>query len=40
MPLSFDDLPTVTAWFEAGQDERVDPLLRAVGRLVWGANLF
>jgi hypothetical protein len=39
MPLSFDDLPTVTAWFEVGQDERVDPLLRAIGRLVWGANL-
>jgi hypothetical protein len=39
MPLSFDDLPTVTAWFEAGQDEGVDALLRAVGRLVWGANL-
>jgi hypothetical protein len=38
-PLSFDDLPTVTAWFEAGQDEGVDALLRAVGRLVWGANL-
>jgi hypothetical protein len=39
MPLSFDDLPTVTAWFEAGQDEGVDALLRAIGRLVWGANL-
>jgi hypothetical protein len=39
MPLSFDDLPTVTAYFEAGQDERIDPLLRAIGRLVWGANL-
>lgn len=39
MPLSFDDLPTVTAWFEAGQDEHVDSLLLAIGRLVWGANL-
>jgi hypothetical protein len=38
-PLSFDDLPTVTAWFEAGQDEGVATLLRAIGRLVWGANL-
>ncbi len=35
----FDDLPSVTAYFEAGQDERTDPLLRAIGRLVWGANL-
>jgi hypothetical protein len=39
MPLSFDNLPTVTAWFEAGQDEGVDSLLRAIGRLVWGASL-
>lgn len=39
MPLSFDGLPTVTAWFEAWQDEGVDSLLRAIGRLVWGANL-
>jgi hypothetical protein len=35
----FDDLPPVTAYFEAGQDEHTDPLLRAIGRLVWSANL-
>ena len=37
--MPFDDLPSVTAYFEAGQDERIDPMLRAIGRLVWGANL-
>jgi hypothetical protein len=39
MSMPFDDLPSVGAYFEAGHDERIDPLLRAIGRLVWGANL-
>lgn len=38
-PLSFDDLPNVTGWFEAVQDEGADSLMRAIGRLVLGANL-
>lgn len=34
----FDDLPSVSAYFEAGHDERIDPLLRAIGRLVRTAS--
>jgi hypothetical protein len=37
--MPFDDLPSVSAYFEAGHGERIDPLLRAIGRLVWGASL-
>lgn len=39
MSLSFDDLPTVTARFEVGQDERLNSLLCAIGRLMWGTTL-
>jgi hypothetical protein len=35
----FDDLPTVSAFFEAVQDEENNSLLRAIGRLVLGANV-
>lgn len=37
--MPFADLPTFTACFEAVGDERADTVLRAIGRLVWGANL-
>jgi hypothetical protein len=39
MSSPFADLPSVTAYFEAVQDERADALMRAIGRLVCGANL-
>lgn len=39
MSIPFENLHSVSAYFEAGQDERIDPLLRAIGRLVWCANL-
>jgi len=37
--MPFEDLPNVTAYFEAGEDKQAEPLLRAIGRLVWGANM-